>query len=114
MRGVTCVALLILSIAVGTAFATRSPYASHVSFSPLAPNYTRAKKNCVFGWGGWGGGCTRWKYVVTMMMENHSFDNMLGWLPGVGDLDGSEYNLLDPSDPNSEKIYVGKQAAYCT
>jgi len=49
-----------------------------------------------------------------MMMENHSFDNLLGWLPGVGDLDGTEYNLLDPTDPNSQHVMVGKQASYCT
>jgi phospholipase C len=28
------------------------------------------------------------KRVVTLMMENHSFDNMLGWLPGIGSLTG--------------------------
>ena len=26
------------------------------------------------------------EHVVVLMMENHSFDHMLGWLPGVGDL----------------------------
>lgn len=28
--------------------------------------------------------------IVVLMMENHSFDNLLGWLPGVGDLTGKE------------------------
>jgi phospholipase C len=30
--------------------------------------------------------------VVVLMMENHSFDNMLGWLRGVGELTGKESN----------------------
>jgi len=54
------------------------------------------------------------KHVVTLMMENHSFDNILGWVPGIGDLTGEEYNLLDPADTNSQKFYVGKGADYCT
>ena len=32
------------------------------------------------------------EHVVVLMMENHSFDNMLGWLPGVGELTGDESN----------------------
>jgi len=32
------------------------------------------------------------EHVVVLMMENHSFDNMLGWLPNVGELTGTEYN----------------------
>jgi phospholipase C len=35
------------------------------------------------------------EYVVVLMMENHSFDNMLGWLPGVGELTGDESNEYD-------------------
>lgn len=63
--------------------------------------------------------------------------DMLGWLPGIGDLTGNEYvaqsfatllvasissyaheldryNLLDPTNSSSEKIFVGKGASYCT
>src|ERR1700750_990351 len=35
---------------------------------------------------------TQIEHVVVLMMENHSFDNMLGWLPGVGQLTGTESN----------------------
>ena len=33
-------------------------------------------------------GVPRVKHVVYVMMENHAFDNMLGWLPGVDGVDG--------------------------
>ncbi len=39
---------------------------------------------------------------------------MLGWLPGVGDLDGTQYNSLDPANPNSQRVMVGQGADYCT
>jgi phospholipase C len=35
---------------------------------------------------------TQIEHVVVLMMENHSFDHMLGWLPGVGELTGNECN----------------------
>ena len=39
--------------------------------------------------------------VVVLMMENHSFDNLLGWLPGVGDLTGEECAAPPDSDLRS-------------
>eukprot|EP01116_Phalansterium_solitarium_P001853 TRINITY_DN11677_c0_g1_i1.p1 TRINITY_DN11677_c0_g1~~TRINITY_DN11677_c0_g1_i1.p1 ORF type:complete len:481 (+),score=153.37 TRINITY_DN11677_c0_g1_i1:138-1580(+) len=54
------------------------------------------------------------KHIVVLMMENHSFDNLLGWLPGVGDLTGAEYNLANASDPTSKRYYAGKGSDYCT
>ena len=54
------------------------------------------------------------EHVVVLMMENHSFDNMLGWVPGVGELTGEEFNAIDPSDPYSKRIYVSKNALYTT
>ncbi|MBB6254765.1 alkaline phosphatase family protein [Nitrospirillum iridis] len=30
--------------------------------------------------------------VIVLMMENHSFDHMLGWLPSIGELDGTQTN----------------------
>lgn len=48
-------------------------------------------------------------------MENHSYDNMLGWMGnGIGDLTGQEFNLEDPKDPKSKKYYVGKGADFKT
>jgi phospholipase C len=41
--------------------------------------------------------------VVVVMMENHSFDHLLGWLPGVGSLKEKEfYN----ENWNGERIYA--------
>ncbi len=40
------------------------------------------------------------KNVVVLMMENHSFDHMLGWIPGVGDLEkGKFFNLNSAGKP---------------
>ncbi len=40
---------------------------------------------------------SQFKRVVVLMMENQSFDHLLGWLPGVGTLTGSEgQNYTDP------------------
>lgn len=46
------------------------------------------------------------------MMENRAFDHLFGFYPGVDGLTGSEYNLVNTSDPSSEKVYVSKDASY--
>jgi len=52
------------------------------------------------------------KYVVALMMENRSFDHLLGWLheinPEIDGLTGAEYNAVNLDDPNSELVYVNK------
>uniref|UniRef100_A0A6B2L347 Phosphoesterase n=1 Tax=Arcella intermedia TaxID=1963864 RepID=A0A6B2L347_9EUKA len=52
------------------------------------------------------------KNVITIMMENRSFDHLLGFLhlsdPAIDGLDGSEYNLVDTKDPTSEKVFVNQ------
>jgi len=53
------------------------------------------------------------KHVITLMMENHSFNNLLGWLPGIGDVQPSDYNLLNSSDPNSPKLFASDGAPFC-
>jgi hypothetical protein len=53
------------------------------------------------------------KHVITLMMENHSFNNLLGWLPGIGDVLPSDYNLLNTSDPNSPKLFASDGAPFC-
>jgi phospholipase C len=40
--------------------------------------------------------------VVVLMMENHSFDHVLGYLPGVGTLAADPQSLPDPSNPGQE------------
>ncbi len=48
------------------------------------------------------------------MYENCSFDHMLGHLPYGGELTGTEFNLLDPADPGSERVPVTSRATYRT
>ena len=49
---------------------------------------------------------TRIEHVVCLMMENQSFDRILGFVDGVGTLDGTQYAL----NSSGEKIYVRKGA----
>ncbi len=52
------------------------------------------------------------RHVVVLMLENRSYDHMLGFL-GTGDgLTGSEFNLVDPADPASARVPVSRDAAY--
>ncbi len=54
------------------------------------------------------------EHLVVLMLENRSYDHMLGYL-GVGTpLSGKEYNLVDPADPHSEKVYVSDDSGYVT
>ncbi|KAG9143478.1 hypothetical protein Leryth_016485 [Lithospermum erythrorhizon] len=56
------------------------------------------------------------KTIVILVMENRSFDHILGWLkqtrPDINGLSGSEFNHLNSSDPNSKKIRVSNSALY--
>lgn len=54
------------------------------------------------------------KHLVVLMMENRSYDQMLGYLPNGHGLTGEEYNLVDPADPDSERVYVSNRAGYVT
>lgn len=47
------------------------------------------------------------KHLVVLMMENRSFDHMLGFLPGVDGLTGTETNPLSPNGP---LVQVSKNA----
>lgn len=55
---------------------------------------------------------------MVLMMENRSFDHMLGFLPreghlrGMEGLTGGEYNLADPSNPASQKFFVSPNACF--
>ena len=52
------------------------------------------------------------EYVIVLMMENRSFDHLLGWLkemiPSLAGLTGTETNCYDTSDPNSPCVVVSK------
>ena len=54
------------------------------------------------------------EHVIVLMLENRSFDHLLGYLPQGGELTGDEFNLVDPSDPNSERVYVNDRASTIT
>ncbi|XP_024534533.1 non-specific phospholipase C1 [Selaginella moellendorffii] len=56
------------------------------------------------------------KTVVVLVMENRSFDHMLGWLkklnPEIDGLQGNESNPLSTTDPASRKIFVADTAEF--
>lgn len=56
------------------------------------------------------------KTVVVLVMENRSFDHMLGWLkrlnPEIDGVTGREWNPLNASDPNSERVYFRDDAEF--
>ena len=54
------------------------------------------------------------EHVIVLMLENRSYDHMLGYLPNGHGLAGDEFNLVDPSDPASERARVSNTSGYVT
>jgi phospholipase C len=54
------------------------------------------------------------EHIVVLMLENRSYDHMLGYLPNGHGLTGEEFNPVDPSDPASERVLVSNRAGYIT
>ncbi|KAL5766299.1 hypothetical protein ACOSP7_016916 [Xanthoceras sorbifolium] len=56
------------------------------------------------------------KTIVVLVMENRSFDHMIGWMkkinPEINGVDGSESNPLSTTDPNSQKFLFKDQSHY--
>ncbi|XP_022752398.1 non-specific phospholipase C2 isoform X2 [Durio zibethinus] len=56
------------------------------------------------------------KTIVVLVMENRSFDHMLGWMkkinPEINGVDGTEWNPLSTTDPNSKKLFFQNQAQF--
>ncbi|OIW10472.1 hypothetical protein TanjilG_00410 [Lupinus angustifolius] len=56
------------------------------------------------------------KTVVVLVMENRSFDHMLGWMkklnPNIDGVTGSEFNLLSVDDPKSRRFMFKDKAEY--
>lgn len=56
------------------------------------------------------------KTIVVLVMENRSFDHVLGWLkqtrPDIDGLSGNEFNRLNASDPTSPKVFVSNDAVF--
>jgi phospholipase C len=50
------------------------------------------------------------RHVIVLMMENRSFDHMLGFVPRVGDLRPTDSNPVDPTQPGSERVRVSADA----
>ncbi|XP_062017288.1 non-specific phospholipase C2 [Rosa rugosa] len=63
-----------------------------------------------------GGGSSPIKTIVVLVMENRSFDHMIGWMkrlnPEINGVDGSESNPLNTSDPNSKRIFFKNESHY--
>jgi len=54
------------------------------------------------------------EHVIVLMLENRSYDHMLGYLKNGHGLIGDEFNPVDPSDPASERVHVSNRAGYIT
>lgn len=56
------------------------------------------------------------KTVVVLVMENRSFDHMLGWMkrlnPHIDGVTGSESNPMSTTDPSSPRIHFKDHAHY--
>lgn len=55
--------------------------------------------------------------VVVLMLENRSFDHYCGYLKqtlnqDIDGLTGNEYNLYNPQDPSSKRVYVSDKSGY--
>jgi phospholipase C len=56
------------------------------------------------------------KTVVVVVMENRSFDHMLGWMkrlnPEIDGVTGAEWNPVNTTDPAAGRVYFGEGAQY--
>jgi len=52
------------------------------------------------------------EHVVVLVLENRSFDHMLGYLGTPNGLTGAEFNLEDPAVPASTRVPVSNTAQY--
>ncbi|XP_057828371.2 non-specific phospholipase C1 [Cryptomeria japonica] len=56
------------------------------------------------------------KTIVVLVMENRSFDHMLGWLKAMNNeidgVTGNEYNPVSIKDENSPKVYFSNDAEF--
>jgi phospholipase C len=54
------------------------------------------------------------EHIIVLMLENRSYDHMLGYLPNGHGLVGDEFNLVDPSNSTSERAHVSNTSGYIT
>ncbi|KAG6480776.1 non-specific phospholipase C2-like [Zingiber officinale] len=66
--------------------------------------------------GGGGAASGPIKTIVVLVMENRSFDHMLGWMkrlnPEINGVTGQEWNPISASDPASGRVYFRDGAHY--
>ncbi|KAG6537781.1 non-specific phospholipase C2-like [Zingiber officinale] len=66
--------------------------------------------------GGGGAASGPIKTVVVLVMENRSFDHMLGWMkrnnPEINGVTGQEWNPISTTDPYSRRVYFQDGAQY--
>ena len=64
------------------------------------------------------GGGNPIEHVVCLMLENRSFDHMVGFLkrlnPTIDGLNGNETNPFDPSNPSLGSVTVSDNSPYVT
>jgi phospholipase C len=58
--------------------------------------------------------CYEINHIVVLMEENRPFDHIFGWSTNlnVNGLTGNEYNLVDPSNSSSDRVYVSNNCPY--
>jgi phospholipase C len=58
----------------------------------------------------------RIKTIVILVMENRSFDHMLGWMkrlnPDIDGVTGYEWNTISTADPKSPRVFFDDEAEY--
>src|SRR5271169_637784 len=52
------------------------------------------------------------EHVIVLMLENRSFDHLLGYFKNGHELSGDEFNRIDPEDANSEQVFVSNKSDY--
>jgi phospholipase C len=56
------------------------------------------------------------QHVIVLMLENRSFDHMLGFLQSaeheIDGLLGTEFNYVTPTDTSSERVLASDDAPY--
>ncbi len=55
----------------------------------------------------------RIEHIVVLMLENRSFDHMLGYLPGVNGIQGKAHeNYVDPQKPTKDGTFSAEKAVF--
>jgi phospholipase C len=58
--------------------------------------------------------CFPIEHLIVLMLENRSYEHILGHVPNGHGLASDEFNLVDPSDPTSDQVRVSNRSGYIT